>query len=131
MMTYGPGKRIAGDDGLKPYVDWVLYQLEAGRDLYEALYVNGCLVYPSPDGWWRHDWPEFSRHWSGSPDQVKVTEPTLLRARACHRPGWPLLPQQEGILWTPTSSNRSSSRPRTFGPSRSAGSGLDVSRSPR
>src|SRR5580704_14650947 len=123
-MTYGPGKRIAGDDRRRPWVDWVLYGLDDGVP-YVALYVGGCLVHPGPDGWWRHDWPTFCRHYQGSPDMLRIAPETLQRARASHRPGWPLLPDQGGILWT--SNAQSSSTRRTSAPNGSDGYGLNVS----
>jgi hypothetical protein len=99
--AYGPGRRIAGDDSRYPWVDWVLYQLEVDGPLYAALYVGGCLVYADAHGFWRHDWALFCNgpdRYEGPLRQVRVPRSTIERARACWRPGWPLLPTQGGLV---------------------------------
>jgi hypothetical protein len=96
--VYGPGQRIAGDDSRQPWLDWVLYQLELDGPCYAALYVGGGLVYADDHGFWVHDWGSYLRDHALPVRHTRVPKATIERARACWRRGWPLLPQQGGLV---------------------------------
>lgn len=102
-MTYEPGRRLAGDESRRPWVEWVLYADHEGSpdgplELYAACYVGGALVQRDlvESSIYRLDWARFD--FVRLPGKLRVDETTLFRARACWRPGWALWPPQEGLL---------------------------------
>jgi hypothetical protein len=95
MSIYETGRRIAGHEG-RPYIDWVLYgaELDGRPGVFAALYVDARLVRRDDvaGGWYCFDFN------ASPPRKNQVPARVLDRARACWRPGWPLLPSQEGLL---------------------------------
>ena len=94
-MSYEPGRVLARDEARRPFITWVAFAEHKGDDgpieMYAAAYVDGSLLRQDLDSWWfRYDWPEFRKQ--------KLTQATIDRVRACRRPGWPVLPSQEGLL---------------------------------